>query len=175
MDETWKQTARERLDAAWAAGDALKLWSILSNPDNTTSRQHMRALCPEAPHARAARPVWRAFVTARFPALPGLLAGQEAARLAEVHTLRAQWRRRELRDLATRGPLWQHPEEVYPHALAFVEALLALGYVPETVGIGTVRLRHPDGRVVGPMRNKHLNAALALKALDAEGAAHAEG
>jgi len=165
METTWQDAARARLTTAWTEGDALKLWEILRNPDNTVSRAQVKALCSTAPKPRASIPTWRSFLATQFPTLEEQLAERSATRAATDQARRAQWEREALHTTATTGPLWKHRDTIYdtiyPHALAFVTALRALGYQPETTGIGTVRFRKDDSWI-GPMRNKHINAAVTL-------------
>lgn len=163
-DTDWHQSARTRVRSLFEAGDVLSLWDILRPRDNVVSRKAIRDLDPTAPTARAPATQWHDWLVSRFPNLLSELESRSTEREAAAKRREEGWKRDQTLRIATSGPRWHSTGNVFANALDFVKALREKGYKAESTGIGTVRFVNPNGIFVGPLRNKHINAAIALTA-----------
>ena len=160
--ETWQVNAINRVNQNYADKNGLALWETVRNPANKVSRLAVQKLNPEAPGVSAPIKEWLAFLISAFPTLEGQLKEKEENNAKQSEERTKEWEKRQLESIATGGAAYMWNNCRYVHALSFIEAMLSEGYIPQKTGIGTVKL--VKGHIfIGPMRNKHINAAIKLK------------
>jgi hypothetical protein len=151
-----------RLTERFNNKDALGVWSIVNNNANKVSRKHVSTLDPaNAPKVTASNKAWRAWVASTFPDFEAKMIEKSANYEKERTEREKAWEVRQNEALAYSGRPWMRNGKRYENSYALVQALLAESFRVVNTGIGVVQFQKDD-IVVGPFRNKNINAAIRL-------------